>query len=183
MNMFLKKYLLGFILIGSLFSCHNPKTRDISKLDEYEIKPIATLECQKIGQISTVFNFDGTVRNVAFCPSWEYEQLPLMFFKEDCLFTKEEIVSFKKEYAKSEGTVDEKYSVMGTNLYSFEKTKKLPLVSFVFNYDTSTLRGKYALYYLASLREYEVTHKGSKKAFSVYLVDDSYSIGFLPAED
>ena len=111
-------------MIGSLFSCHNSKTKDISKLDEYEIRPITTLECQKIGQISTIFNFDGTVRNVAFYPSWEYEQLPLMFFKEDCLFTKEEIISFKKEYAKSEGTVDEKYSVTGTNLYSFEKTKK-----------------------------------------------------------
>lgn len=84
------------------------------------------------------------MEGVSLYPSWEYEELPLLFFKGDCLFTKEETISFKKQFAKAKGSKGERYRVTGTGLYSFEKTKEISPPTFDLRYDTSSLNGKYA---------------------------------------
>ena len=106
MNKWLKNYFFVLLLPSFFCSCRN--TNEYVSLDQYEIKESQTLKEQRVGRASDVWNLNVLVPP-SIVPSWSFKTTPVILFKDDCLSTKEETLSFiHKE----------------TNVDSFEKEKK-----------------------------------------------------------
>lgn len=80
MNRILKKCYLGLLQTFFLVSCQESVLKDSGLLRQYQIKLATILKDQRIGQIGPAINFDGGMEGVSLYPSWEYEELPLLFF-------------------------------------------------------------------------------------------------------
>lgn len=155
MNRRLKNYF--FVLLFPSFLCSCGNTNEYVSLDQYEIKESQTLEEQRVGRASDVWNLNILVPS-SIAPSWSFKTTPVILFKDDCLFTKEETLSFMHKETDVDSFEKEKERVEDTDFYTYSEKCETPSTWNV-KYDTSSLNGKYALYYVTNLQEYTVTLK------------------------
>lgn len=178
MNRRLKNYF--FVLLFPSFLCSCGNTNEYVSLDQYEIKESQTLEEQRVGRASDVWNLNVLVPP-SIAPSWSFKTTPVILFKDDCLFTKEETLSFIHKEINVDSFEKEKKRVEDTDFYTYSEKCETPSTWNV-KYDTSSLSGKYALYYVTDLQEYTVTPKDGRESFKMYKTNDTLSLELLPAE-
>lgn len=168
-NKLLKKIFLVGVLLNALVACNQPASQGDYEIIEksYNITYSTLLLNQKIGMISPVINVTGTSK-ISATPTWIYKnRTGLVFFEDDCLFTREEA----EAYMSGHESASEKYRCEGTKYYSYEPItdqKKGEIGTLTYECDTTGLTGLYALYYITDLYQYLVTPKDGRDPFNVY---------------
>lgn len=179
MNQSIKNFFLVVFAPFLLFSCENTKKDQYVSLDGYDIKESQILKDQRIGRTSLIF--DVTAFNVlSLTPTWGYKFGKITVFESDCLFKKEEMFSFMNKESNITSFEEQEYKIEDTDFYSYSKKENASSYGWHIDFDTSSLNGKYALYYVADLRKYTITPKDGRNSFEVYQTCNSPSLEFLP---